>query len=171
MHRARGMTLVEMVIAIIVVSIVLAASAPIIANVFRDYITTRSALDATSKARLAVERIVREIRDVNFNFGAGAYQFTTMTPTNATFTKTDGTTVAVTVAGSNVNLSYNSGPAQLLTDDLNALTIDYFQQDGATPTADPALVRFVRIGLDLNVRDTATAVHTESTRVALRDKS
>lgn len=174
MHRARGMTLIEMVLAIVIVSIILAATAPIIGNTFQSYITTRSALDATSKARLAVERIAREIRDLNFNFGAGAYQFATMTPTNATFTKTDGTTVAIAAIGANVNLSYSTllgGAPQLLTNDLNALNFRYLQENGTTTTTNPALVRFVEIGLTLNVPDTTGAVHAETTRVALRDKS
>ncbi len=174
MHRARGMTLIEMVLAIVIVSIVLAATAPIIGNTFQSYVTTRSALDTTSKARLAVERIAREIRDVNFNVGAGAYQFTTMTPTNATFTKTDGTTVAIIAIGANLNLSYSTllvAPPPLLTNDLNALSLQYFQEDGTTTTTNPALVRFVEIGVTLNVPNTTGAVHTERTRVALRDKS
>lgn len=176
MHRARGMTLIEMVLAIVIVSIVLAASAPLIANTFQSYISTRNALDTTSKARLAVERIAREIRDVNF--ATGAYAFTSVNPgtTNTTsFIKTDGvTTVTVSTALPQVLLGYSNflaGLQQLLTDDVAALSFRYLREDLTNPGVTVANVRFVEITLTLNVPNTAGGVHTERTRVALRDKS
>jgi prepilin-type N-terminal cleavage/methylation domain-containing protein len=176
MHRARGMTLIEMVLAVVIVAIVLAASAPIIGNTFQSYVTTRSALDATSKARLAVERIAREIREVNF--AAGAYQFGTMTATDVTFTKTDGTVVRVDRAGANLRIRYTApapaiGPF-VLTDDVTAgaanFRIDYLDATGALG-ATVATVAFVQITLTLDVPNILSAAHTERTRVALRDKS
>lgn len=175
MHRARGMTLIEMVLAIVIVSIVLAATAPIIGNTFQSYITTRSALDATSKERLAIERIAREIRDVNF--AAGAYAFTSVNPgtTNTTaFTKTDGVTVTVATALPQVTLGYSNllaGTGQLLTNDVASLGIRYLREDLTNPGVTAANVRFVEITLTLNVPNTTGALHTERTRVALRDKS
>jgi prepilin-type N-terminal cleavage/methylation domain-containing protein len=176
MQRARGMTLIEMVLAIVIVSIVLAASAPLIANTFQSYFSTRNALDATSKARLAVERIAREIRDVNFT--AGAYAFSSVNPgitNNTTFTKTDGvTTVTVATALPQVTMGYSSvlaGAGQLLTDDVASLGFQYLREDLTNTGVTAANVRFVEITLTLNVPGTTGAVHTERTRVALRDKS
>lgn len=176
MHCARGMTLIEMVMAIVIVSIVLAASAPLIANTFQSYVTTRSALDATSKARLAVERIAREIRDVNY--AAGAYQFATMTASDVTFTKTDGTVVQVDRVGTDVRIRYTLPPPAIgpfvLTNDVTAgapnFALTYLDATGAAG-ATAANVAFVQVTLTLNVPNTTGAVHTERTRVALRDKS
>lgn len=176
MYRARGMTLVEMVMAIVIVAIVLAASAPMIANTFQSYVTTRSALDATSKARLAVERLSRELREVNFV--GGAYQFTTMNANAVTFIKTDGTTVAVDRAGPSLRIQYvlplpALGPF-VLTDDVSAgaanFDLQYIAADG-TSSAPAATVAFVQITLTLDVRDSLNGIRTERTRVALRDKS
>jgi prepilin-type N-terminal cleavage/methylation domain-containing protein len=176
MYRARGMSLVEMVVAIVIVAIVLAASAPMISNTFQSYLTTRSALDATSKARLAVERLSRELRDVNF--AGGAYQFTTMNANAVTFIKTDGTTVAVDRAGANLQIQYPLplpvlGPFTL-TDDVTAgaanFNLQYIAADGSSP-ATAATVAFVQITLTLDVRDSVNGSRTERTRVALRDKS
>ena len=176
MHRSRGMTLIEMVLAIVIVAIVLAASAPIISNTFQSYVTTRSVLDATSKARLAVERIAREIRDVNF--AAGAYQFGTMTATDVAFTKTDGTAVRVDRAGADVRIRYTLPPPAIgpfvLTNDVTAgapnFALRYLDSTGAAG-ATAATVAFVEIALTLDVPNTLNAIHTEQTRVALRDKS
>lgn len=176
MHRVRGMTLIEMVLAIVIVSIVLAATAPIIGNTFQSYVTTRSALDTTSKARLAVERIAREIRDVNYV--AGAYQFATMTASDVTFTKTDGTVVQVDRVGTDVRIRYTLPPPAIgpfvLTNDVTAgaanFVITYLDATSA-PGATAANAAFVQIDLTLDVPNTTGALHTERTRVALRDKS
>jgi type II secretory pathway pseudopilin PulG len=171
------MTLIEMVMAIVIVSIVLAASAPIIGNTFQSYVTTRSSLDATAKARLAVERIAREIRDVNFV--AGTYQFGMMTSTDVAFTKTDGTVVRVDRAGADIRIRYTAPPPVIgpfvLTDDVTAgapnFVITYLDSTGA-PGATAATVAFVQVTLTLDVPNTLSAIpHTERTRVALRDKS
>lgn len=176
MNRARGMTLIEMVLSVVIVAIVLAASAPIIGNTFQSYVTTRSALDATSKARLAVERIAREIRDVNF--AAGAYQFATMAAADVMFTKTDGTLVQVDRVGTDVRIRYTAPPPAIgpfvLTNDVTAgapnFALRYLDATGAAG-ATAATVAFVEITLTLDVPNILNAIHTERTRVALRDKS
>lgn len=176
MHRARGMSLVEMVVAIVIVAIVLAASAPLISNTFQSYMTTRSALDASTKARLAIERLSRELREVNFT--GGAYQFTTMNANAVTFIKTDGTMVAVDRTGANLRLQYPlslPGPGWVtLTDDVSPgaanFDLQYIAADGSSP-ATAATVAFVQVTLTLDVRDSQNATRTERTRVALRDKS
>ncbi|RTL24650.1 MAG: prepilin-type N-terminal cleavage/methylation domain-containing protein [Rhodocyclaceae bacterium] len=190
MGRARGFTLIELVIVIIVVSIMAAVLTPMTLSSLLAYNTTQADLVVLDKLRYATERLAREIREVNYNSSNG-FAFAApvgatctagtlgMCPNTMIFTRTfldaSGTastaTVTISNTGSAVKLAYSTPTvaAQTLTDELNGttgLSFTYLTSDGVTTTTDPKLVRSVQISLTLRHNGSN---YTQRTRVELKN--
>lgn len=163
-----GFTLIEAVVAIVVLGLLTVAAMPMLENALRAYQATNNSVAILGKLRYATERLARELREVRHN---GASYDLNMSATAPVFTRVDGaTTRVVTVAqgGGAVTLSYDTpavNPAPILTDELGTLSFSYFDQDGVA-TASSVAVRSVEIYLAL-VRGGAT--YEQRTRVALRN--
>ena len=166
--RARGFTLIEAVVSIIIIGVLAIATVPVLTGGVRTYVTTNTSLNTLSKMRLATERMAREIRHVRRNPGTPTnYDFTTMTANSLVFVKTDGNTVSINRALPNVTLGYSAPAASSnLTDQVNNLTFRYYTIDGVTATASLALVAFVEIELEM-IED--GVVLTQRTQVGLRN--
>lgn len=168
-HRERGFTLIEMVMVIIVLSVLAALTWPMMLKGMQAYEGTHRSLRTLDKLRYATERLAREIRDTNLNTGAYVIGMASSPP--LMFTKTDGTVVTVSSAGTDLNLTY-SVPAVAniaLTDEYNSLAFNYFDADGA-PTGSANDVRYVEITLTLT-NPVNGLNYSQRTRVALRDRS
>lgn len=164
-RRSAGFSLVELIVSIVVLGVLAAVTAPIFSSSLRVYVESDAHLTTLGKARYATERIARELREVQRN--AGAYSFSVMGPNNMTFTKQDGTIVALSVAGGNMNMSYTPpGVMAPLTDELSALSFTYLTAAG-TPGASAATVVSVDVSLSLSNRG---ATHTQRVRVGLRNQ-
>lgn len=162
-----GFSLVEMVVSIVVLGVLAAVTAPVFTASLRGYVESDAHLTTLSKARYATERIARELREVQYNSGTGTFAFTAMGTNNATFTKQDGTTVTLNVAGTNVNLRYQPPNVTApLTDELGALTLSYLNTNGAAG-ATAATVRAIDVSLSLTNRG---ATHVQRVRVGLRNQ-
>lgn len=172
MRSAAGFTAIEMVMAIVLVGILAAASLPVIFSGVRTYQDTTVSLVTLSKLRYATERMAREIREIRRNTVTPSnYDISTWANGSGTlaFVKRDGTTVTITAAAPNVTLGYSS-PAvtSTLTDQLSSLTFNYYQIDGTTAATSIANMAFVQISLTL-IQDGAP--FTQRTRVALRNQT
>ena len=162
-----GFSLVEMIVSIVVLGVLAAVTAPVFTSSLRGYVESDAHLTTLSKARYATERIARELREVQYNNGTGSFSFSAMGPNNVAFLKQDGTTVTLSVAGTNVNLRY--APPNVtapLTDELGALTLTYLNANGVAG-ATAATVRAVDVSLTLTNRG---ATHTQRVRVGLRNQ-
>lgn len=156
-QTARGFSLIELVIATVVIGIMAMALAPLMLSSLNAYDSTLGNVVVLDKLRYATERLAREIRGVQYASSTTTpatdcgdsptttdhYCITAMNPTNLQFrrsyTDTAGNvtwrTVTINATGSTLTLAYsdiNSGAAQLLTDELSSLSFAYLQQDGAT---------------------------------------
>jgi prepilin-type N-terminal cleavage/methylation domain-containing protein len=163
---SRGFSLIEMVAAIVVLGILVAAAAPMLVNGLRAYDATSASLVTLGKLRYATERLARELREVDHT---GANYSLNMSLINPQFTKADGVTVTVNQALPNVTLAYSAppvAPAPLLVDQVSALGFAYFDQDN-NATASNVNVRYVQITLSLTQ---GAGTYTQRTRVALRNK-
>ena len=160
-----GYTLIEMVIVLVILGIMAAVLAPVARNSLVAYDTTLGDLVVLDKQRYAIERLAREIREVNYNSSTG-YAFSTSVTSSGnsmTFTRvfydtggiaTADTVVTIGNTGSAITLTYSlpSGVgAQVLTDELGAtgnLVFSYYKQDGSAATS-LTDVRFVEISITL----------------------
>ena len=170
----RGFTLVELVIAIVLIGILSAVGSSMIADSF----TTTRMVDASqtgaSQARYAMERIAREIRETQYNSSNGKYAISTMTANQYAFTKivnpsdTNGTTVTIKNTGTDLTLGYSSpATSSLLTNQVDSFSLDYYDISGASTKSDSA-IRFVQISLTVKDPTSGQSI-AQRTRVALRN--
>jgi MSHA biogenesis protein MshO len=154
-RTARGFTLIELVVATVIIAIMATALVPLAVSSLGAYRETADDVAVLDKLRYATERLAREIRGVQYasntdttnpTYCSGTttdtnhYCFTTMTPSSLVFrrsyTDSAGTvtwrTVTIGTSGSTVTLAYSdiSGGARTLTDELGSLTFKYFKKDG-----------------------------------------
>lgn len=179
-HRtsARGFTLVEAVVSIVLIGILAMAVIPVITSGVKTYATTTTSINTLSKLRVATERMAREIREVRrdpvtpANYAIST-NISTGTSTSLAFTKSDTNQVSINGSGPPlVTLGYTlpGAVSSTLTDQVSSLTFRYYQADGSTPATGVtavSTVAFVEITLIL-IED--GALLTQSTRVALRNQ-
>jgi hypothetical protein len=135
-------------------------------------ISVNSGVKSMDRARLAIERVSRELREVKAV--NSVYSFTSSLGPNSSsvsFLRTiSGSDVTVTIArsGSNVNLQYSS-PAvtSTLADGVSSFTMDFYDADGSA-TNSTTDVRFVQI--TMVVTDSASGQSaSQRMRIALRN--
>lgn len=130
----RGFSLIEMVLVIVIVGIIASVGAQLMGTGFQLYFTGRDTLSVDAQARLALERMTRELRTVRPATGL------TMTPaTQITFTDETGTAVQYILGGG--NLMRNT---QVLAGGVTGLGFVYLDRAGAV-TATAAQVFYISV--------------------------
>jgi MSHA biogenesis protein MshO len=172
MSRHRGFTLIEVIVAMVLLGFLAVVGSHMIGDSMRTASITANNQASGSQARFAVERMTREIRELAY--GSTQYSITTKTATTFAFTKEDGTAVTITCPSScgsatnAVTMTY-AGTTSTLTDQvpLNGLAFEYLDQFGATTTSN-ADIRLVQITLSVTNSQTS---RTDSfrTKVLLRN--
>jgi prepilin-type N-terminal cleavage/methylation domain-containing protein len=177
-RRQRGFTVMELVIAIVIMGILSVVGVSMISDTFTTARVVNARESSANDARYALERLAREIREVKFVDTATGYAISTMAGTSMAFTKdVGGVDVVVTIAqsGTDLTLGYSS-PAAIspIAKQVSAFSLQYLKVDsesatGATSTTTlPTDVRFVVISLTVTDATSGKQV-TERTRVALRN--
>jgi prepilin-type N-terminal cleavage/methylation domain-containing protein len=150
MRRVEGLSLIELVMVIMILGILAAFVGPVLFNAMRSYDRGQSAMLTQAKMRYAVERLSRELREVRRQTTDAAFpDITSMTATSLAFFKTDGTLVVLGASGNQLNLSYSSLTG-MLTDQLGAFALTYYQQNATTVAATAASISFVEISMALS---------------------
>jgi prepilin-type N-terminal cleavage/methylation domain-containing protein len=171
MHSPQsGFTLIEMVIAVVILGLLGAAAGYGLQNGALAFVNTADSVHTLGKLRVASERLVREIREIRRDpLTPALYDIATMNATTLAFTKTDGTNVTLNSAPPQVTLAY-SAPAgtHTLTDEVGSLTFAYYQADGITPATGSGDVAFIEFELVLTRNGN---VYPQRARVALRNRS
>jgi prepilin-type N-terminal cleavage/methylation domain-containing protein len=173
-RRQRGFTLVELVITIVIMGILAAVGSSMISDSFTTARMVNASQSSADEARYAVERLAREIREVQYTSSTKRYNISsTLSPaaTAMTFTRTiGGTDVTVTIAksGSALTLGYSSPAATSnLSTQVTGFSLDFLQADNTATTLTTA-VRFVVITLTVTDATSGQAIK-QQTRVALRN--
>jgi MSHA biogenesis protein MshO len=192
MQKNCGFTLVEMIITIVLIGILAAVGSNMLSDSFKTTGIVNSSYATEGKARYALERLAREIREVKYCSGTGClngvtgYCVSTMTASKLVFNKrtvptstnkadctTDATQVTLDFSTSpNLGLAYgtvNGGnPLVNLSDQVAAGGFAYYQCNGTTAATGTTDVCFVQISLTLN--DSTSGQSTAlRMRVALRN--
>lgn len=189
MRKLRGITLIEMVMVMIVISIMAAALMPLILVSLRAYDANRADVEVLDKLRYATERLGREIREVNYDsvngfaftstgFGTNAMAFTrTIYDNRSNAYTTTSVSVCTNTDGTAVTLAYSTtcNDSQVLTDKLGSstdITFSYLDSAGnvlnatTTPPLSNKSVRAVQINLTLTHNGNA---YSQKTRVELKN--
>jgi prepilin-type N-terminal cleavage/methylation domain-containing protein len=150
MRRVEGFSLAELVMVIVILGILAIFVGPILFNAMRSYGRIETSVVTQAKMRYAMERMVREMRDIRRQTTDSSFlDITSMTVSSMAFFKTDGTQVLLTGVGNVVNLAYPGSLAGMLTDQLQAgsFALAYFQQDAVTAAASSVSLSFVQISM------------------------
>ena len=153
----QGFTLVEVIISAGLLCFLAVTATYFWVDNFRLVQTVNADSAAIADGRASLERLTREIREVKYNNGTGAYCVSTMTATQMVFTKTSGSydptcgtnDFAVTIQWStpNLNLTYAGAPAAPLTSFASNFVALYLKADGVTPATNGSDLRFVQLTL------------------------
>ena len=167
MRNARGWTLVEVIMVMVIIGILAAFIGPMLLNALNAYDRTQLTVNTYGKMRYAMERMAREIAAVRRNaVDTTEFDVTTMTAGTFAFFKEDGTQVTITLAGSDLNLTYAGTGTGLLADGVGALAFAYYRADGATLAVNAAQLAFVQVSMTIS---DGTTNYPNRVRVALRN--
>lgn len=136
--KQKGFSLLELVIVMIILGVVAAIGSKIIQAGFNSYFTNENVTTANTQARLALERMTRDIHAIN-----SSASITTASATQLTFTDVNGT--SITYQKSGTQLMRN---AQVLSDGVNTLTFSYLDRNAAV-TAVLANIRYITVTLNI----------------------
>jgi len=158
-RRPLGWTLIEVVVVLAVVGIIAAIGSRLMAGMFDSYFAARDITNSDAQARVAFERMTRELRQVRF---ANAINLDVASTAQLRFIDADGNGVCYyRDAATNRLMRSADGPstacgttsAQPLADFVTGLTFAYYLTDGRTTTATPTSVYYVTVRVDLQDND------------------
>lgn len=188
MRGERGLTLVEMLIAMIILSIMGLAMVGLFRSQHQTVVRQNDGVLATQNARAAVDMLARELRNAGYDpRGSGSAALTAMEADSVAWTADLDEDAAVTgsdpvsdfyeevaywhdaVAGELLRAAMPSlgGSAEPVADGVDSLALSYLDRTG-TATADSSQVELVRIRLWYSTPDGVQAGAIES-QVALRN--
>jgi len=153
--RNAGFTLVEMIVTIVVGAVVFALGSTILSSGFQAYFVGREITNDDWQARLALERMTRELRGVRTPTAA---DLTIGVAGQITFTDFSGVSIIYRQTGTILERSQGVGAFQPLADNIKASTLafTYLQNDGATPAGTAAAVYY--IAAEFTVKSTNVTV-------------
>ena len=163
----KGFTLIETVIVIFMSAVLLTALSLFIANSMGTYENVMNQSSALNKLRYVVERISKEVRQVNHT--GAAYQINTFTSTQFDYFNSSGVQIVFDydAATDLLTVSYSSpAVSSTMSDNVSALSFNYYESDGTTVALAAANIAFVELSLSINE---GGVTYASQTRVALRD--
>jgi prepilin-type N-terminal cleavage/methylation domain-containing protein len=122
--KSHGFTLIEIVVVIIILGVIAGIGSRMIQAGFNAYLTNQYITGANAQARLALERMPRDIHNIN-----AAANITTATASQLSFTDINGSTVTYQRSGTQLMRS-----GQVLADGINSLTFSYLDRNAVSTT-------------------------------------
>lgn len=142
--QSKGFTLIEAIITIVIVGIISSIAALIILQAMKATTKEKNLSDAHYQARIALERMAREIRTIRSQTLA---DIPVMNATVFRFTDVQGVQMGFQLNAGNIQRTQdNAATWQTLASGVTALNFSYFQQDGVT-AATATTLWFVEISL------------------------
>lgn len=171
-RRQHGYTLIEMVLVVVLIGILGATGMSMLYDPFATAVTVNATNANASKARYALERIARELRETEYV--SNAFCFSSMAATSVAFVKNNndadcatGTAVSVNLSGTNLTLN-----GATLASDVQSFSLSYRDIDGNT-TGAANQVNSIIITVTVADPDSGTAAsanaNTQRSRVFLRN--
>ena len=175
---AGGLSLAELLVSLAVLGLVLAGLFAILHSGLKAYGWGVGRVEAQQAARVALERMARELREAGYDpRGAGIQPVVAAAPALVTFQRdlngngvVDPTRERVTFllrAGESVLRRDAGGGAQPIIDGVRRFDLTYFDRARA-PTTDPSRVDSVRIQLEVGLTGPVAAMETQ---VSVRNRA
>ncbi|MBU4148945.1 MAG: prepilin-type N-terminal cleavage/methylation domain-containing protein [Candidatus Omnitrophica bacterium] len=151
----RGFTLIELVMVIVIIAIIVVMIAPFIATMLDSWLFLKTERDMLFSTRLALNRVVREIRQIE-----NVASIATFTATEFEFDEVGSNTINFRQSGS--SLLRNSDELCDKLQDPGGLTFTYLDSDGNV-TATAANIRMVRVKMILELEDSSITIESSAT--------
>lgn len=158
MRNENGITLIEMILSVVLIGIVGVVAGKVFVSLTQSVVTGQNVREGTQVNRIAMDRMIREMRNVADNtsvVAAGASTFT--------YVDTGGNNISFTLAGTNLNRV--SATTDTLAANVSGLTFTYLDNTGATigaPTVSPAATNIWWVQIALTVGSGSSAVQFRS---------
>ncbi|MDO8603296.1 MAG: prepilin-type N-terminal cleavage/methylation domain-containing protein [Candidatus Omnitrophota bacterium] len=144
----RGFTLIELIIVIVVIGIIAGAMGYILLGAVDAWTFKAKRNDLLWDARLAINRIGREIREIK-----NLTSVTTASSSQFRFTNVNDNSITYSLSGASLNRT-KDGAANILAQNVSSFSFTYYDSSGAsiaTPAVSPSAtnIRRVRINMTL----------------------
>jgi prepilin-type N-terminal cleavage/methylation domain-containing protein len=149
MKKNAGFSLIEIVMVIIIIGIIAAIASRILMQGVSAYLTNINIINSDWQGRIALERMVRDIRAIR-----SPTDITTASASTLAFTNTSGTSISYTLSGSTITLNGN-----VLADGIASLTFTYYDSSNAI-TATPSAIRYILISINVTQNNTNLTLNT-----------
>jgi prepilin-type N-terminal cleavage/methylation domain-containing protein len=146
----RGFTLIEMIIVITIIAVISVMAGQVVASGLKMMLTAQQVVDADWQAKLALESMVREIRNIR-----SRADMTTTSSTTLAFNDINGD--AITYAYSGGALTKNS---QIIASGVASFSFTYYDVNYNTTTT-PANVAIVYMQIGINADNSNTTYQTQ----------
>ena len=139
-----GFTLIELVVTTAIVAVIGVVFAQIFSSGLKNYIVGRELVDDDAQARIALERLSRDIRMLR-----STADVSTFLPTRFVFVDVTGVSVdyQYSAATQQLTRAEAGGAAQPLADLVQGLSFTYQQTDGVSTASLASAIQFVSIYL------------------------
>jgi prepilin-type N-terminal cleavage/methylation domain-containing protein len=176
-RSAGGYSLPEVLVASAVLGLVMAGTMGLLQSTLRAYRWGAARVEAQQSARVAIERIVKELRDAGYDpRAAGIDAIVAAEPARVVFQRdldgdglVDPTSERVAFllrSGESVLRRDAGAGAQPIVTDVRRFALTYFDSAGR-PTADPAAVAAIQVEIEVGPADPPVIMQT---RVSLRNR-
>jgi len=157
MRNERGITLIEVTLSIVLIGIIGVVAGNAFLYSTESVLTANNAREAMQVDRLAMDRMIREIRNVADNTSV-----LTANGTTFQYLDTDGNTISFTLAATTLNRV--STTTDILAANVSGLTFTYLDNTGATittPTLSPSTnIWWVQIALTVGTGSQAVTLRS-----------
>lgn len=152
----RAFTLLELLAAILVMSIISAVLLPVLSSASESYTTTRDVRARTEHMAFALDRISRMIRQAPIGTDDTGVGIQSATASSVLFT--DGT--GIELSSGQLEMVIPGAANSPLCDDIDSVTIEYFASDGTTSTlTSPTLTHRIAVTLTSGTLTMSVVAH------------
>jgi prepilin-type N-terminal cleavage/methylation domain-containing protein len=150
-RHARGFTLIEVIITLVIAGVLATIGATLMSSGFRSYFLGRELAQDAAQGTLALERMTRDLRAVR-----SAADLTTIGASTISFVDVDGNTITYALSAGSVTRSQNGGTAQPVAANVSSLAFTYLQNDGQTTAASSATVWYIVVAVTVTSQNVGT---------------
>jgi len=159
MKKSKGFTLVELVIVIVIIGIITGIIGSILLGAIDAWTFKFNRADLLSNGKLAMNRMVREMRQVK-----NRAKVTTADPSEFSFENIDSVDITYALSGTDLDRTEDE-TTNTLAEDVSSMSFTYFDAVGAeieTPTVAPGATDIRRIRINLTLTKNGENLYLQS---------